>query len=401
MEIQKTSGVSYVVFFLTLGIVVINLVSLFFPALITTLSTGLHSVDSFEVGISTIPVLTANVVILILGILYYTKHLPKTIQNSIRFILNFEVSRKVSIIAIVVILGIYIAFTVPELSVYEGDEWPDFKRIEEVLEDFPYGEAEGSLAFLPVKNSLLLISQQVFQNIRVLPFIGTISLLLLTYFFTIEISKKRFAGLVAMVILLQSFTFLRHDTTATYSNFWTLFYVLSLYLMYKRWYLSPILYILSIASKLLSVAFLPMTLFFVYRIRLPKKRKILIAISYGVIIVGMGAALSTSEYMVNRATTFEYADFWSGFTTWSFQLRFDYLVLMFLLPVTVGLFLASRKGIPEADSILVLILGVLISAPLLVAFTGYDIHPYRYVPLILFFAVGVGTLLSKKIIQQA
>jgi len=90
------------------------------------------------------------------------------------------------------------------------------------------------------------------------------------------------------------------------------------------------------------------------------------------------------------------SDFWIGFTTWSYQLRHDMLVLMFLLPLTVGLFLKSRKGLHEADSILILVGGILLLGPLLIAFTWHDIHPYRFIPLIFFFAVGVGLLISKK-----
>jgi len=260
----------------------------------------------------------------------------------------------------------------------------------------------GYLSFdiLFVKSFLLYSSTIVFQNVRAIPFIASISLLLLTYFFTVKISKKRFAGIVAMVVLLQSFSFMRYDTLASYSNFWTLFYLLSLYLIYNKWHFSPLSYFLSIFCKPLTTIFFPMTLFFIYNTGLTKTKKfrltILYLVTFGILIgilVGLG-------FFAGAQYTFDFEDFWSGFTTWSFQLRFDYLILAFLLPLTCGLFLVSRKGVLEADSILVLIMGTLLSAPLLDAITVANIQPYRFVPFIVFFAIGVGTLLSKKITQQ-
>jgi len=48
-----------------------------------------------------------------------------------------------------------------------------------------------------------------------------------------------------------------------------------------------------------------------------------------------------------------------------------------------------------ADAIILQIVGIIFVMPLLSAMTSFDLHPYRYVPLVGFFAIGVGTLLSK------
>jgi len=395
---EKVGKLSYAVFIATLTVVVINLVSVFFPALTGTLSSGSPGgVDPFESSAWAIPILVINLVFLGFGILYYTERLPNSIRNSIKFIRNFEVSRKVAIIVIVVLLGLYIGFTIEELSVYEGDMWKDYERVEKVIEYYP-DPVRGSERL--VNSFLLYSSHTVLQNIHVVPFIASISLLLLTYFFTVKISKKRFPGIVAMVVLMQSHTFLQYDTLATYTNFWVLFYLLSLYLIYKRWYLSPISFLLSIFSKSLTVIFLPVTFFFTYKIPIPRKKKIYIMITYvivGALIVGkilldMGSV--ESPYI---KSTFDYANFWTGFSTMAFQMRFDGLIFVSLLPVTIALFLVSRKGISEADSMLVCILFTLLLSPILLGFTSYNMHPYRYLPFVVFFAVAVGTLLSKKL----
>jgi len=188
---------------------------------------------------------------------------------------------------------------------------------------------------------------------------------------------------------------------ATYENSWVLFYLLSLYLVIKKWFLSPISYVASIFSKPLTAPYLPMTLFFTYRSDIPRKKKFYILISYIIIgIVGIiGLFIGGIDFggdITQKALNIDYIDFWSAFTAWSFQLRFDYIFLLFILPLTVALFLISREGFPHADSVLVLILGVIFAMPFLTALSEFNLHPYRYMPIVVFFAIGVGTLLSKK-----
>jgi len=40
------------------------------------------------------------------------------------------------------------------------------------------------------------------------------------------------------------------------------------------------------------------------------------------------------------------------------------------------------------------------SAPLLQAFTEYTVQPYRFLPTVVFFAVGIGILFTKRINQD-
>jgi len=384
-QIKKTSLISLAVFIISLVVVVISILSLIFPALLVTITSGSESqVNSFEIGAWAVPFFIVNILILGLGVTYYKKILPKKIENGFKFILNFEVSRKVSLIVIIILLGIYLIVTIPELNQKEIDVWNDWKSVEPFIINFPDGEGSSQLKSLYVKNFLLYSSLTVFQNVKLVSFLASISLILLTYFFTVKISQKRFAGLVAMTILLQSHTFLRYDTTATFSNFWTLFYVLSLYLIYKKWQLSPLSYLASIFSKPLTATFLPMTLFVVFRSNASRKNKIILTISYLLIIVVLAAGvlvISDAPYN-NTLTNFDFAEFWSGFTAWAFQLRIDGLVLVFLLPLTVGLFLKVRQGNQDLDSFLVLITGILFAAPLLAGFTEFNLQPYRWIPLI-------------------
>ena len=252
-----------------------------------------------------------------------------------------------------------------------------------------------------LKNFLLKASYFLFQNWRVVPFIVSISLVLLTYFFTAEITKKRFAGIVAMIVFLQSYTFETFDTVAAYENSWVLFFLLSLYLIIKKWFLSPVSYVASLLSKPLTATYFPMTLFFLYRTDMPRRKKFYLLFSYGIIallalIGSLILHIDIGGGISKGLLTFDYIDFWAGFTAWSFQLRFESIFLLFILPLTFALFWTSRRGFPHADSVQILIAWAIIAMPLLTAMTTFNLHPYRYVALLDFFAIGVGTLLSKR-----
>jgi len=288
---QKSNNiVSYAVFFATLAVITPSILSVLFPALIVSLTTEYpdKSVNPFELGVLALPFLSVNVVLL--GgviLLYYTGNLPLSIHRFIKFVFNFETSRRVSFLVILILITIYVVYNLEDFT--KPDEWGDFSNIKLALEGWPYVNLYDKLPFFfHAKNSLLYISENIFENIRIVPFLGSISLLFLTYLFTAEITKKRFAGLVAMLILIHTNTFLRYDTTATYSNFWTLFYLLSLYLIIKKWQFSAFSYALSIFSKPVTIFFAPMTLFFIYRIKIARKQKILTAISYGILALLFG-----------------------------------------------------------------------------------------------------------------
>ena len=406
MDIKKittknTSIVSFTVFVIAVIIISINLVALFFPSLIILLVSGSAIQDDpFEKGPWIFPFLAVNIPILVFGIFYYTKKLPEIIRNSIQFIRDFEISTNVTAIVFAVILFGYIALTMNELSINEELIYGDYDRVKAVIDEWPFGEGERDLMDRHVTNFLLKSSQVLFQNMNVIPFIASIALLALTYFFTVKITKKKFAGIVAMLILFQSFTFYSFDTLVSYPNFWALFYLLALYLMFIKWPLSPLAYFASLLSKALTAPFLPMLLFFTYRAEIPRRKKINITISYTVLVVVAVLIILIADIKLGGGIQegglgFDWVEFWIGFTAWSSQLRFDGLFLLFVLPVTVGLFILARRGLKIADAIILQIVGIIFVMPLLSAMTSFDLHPYRYVPLVGFFAIGVGTLLSK------
>ena len=91
------------------------------------------------------------------------------------------------------------------------------------------------------------------------------------------------------------------------------------------------------------------------------------------------------------------SEFLIGFATLASNLRFDIVLLLLLLPVVAVLFLKARNGSKNSISLIVLISGTILVTPVLEMITDYYfVYPYRYVPLVVFFAIGLATLFSKK-----
>ena len=402
-HIENSSKISYAVFLCTLAVVLLILTTVIFPALFSSyFGTFAESLEPFELGHLSIFLITTNAVIFGFGILYYKKKIPLTLNNTIEKVRAFELSKRVTLVSLFVIIGIYVGFSIPELFIDESTQWGDYEALDEALKLWPFGESDN--VYVQEQNDryvrmfLLDISYDIFQNIKLLPFIATILVVFFTYLIATQFCQKRFAGIISVIVLLQSHIFLKFDTIAVYENFWVLFYLISLYVIRKKWFLSPVFYIIAFFTKAYVAPFFLMTLFTTYRSEISRGRKIAILVSY-VVIVGIAIALIyLGETVYPDVIEISYNKFILGFQAISSQLRFDFFFIMMILPVTVGLIILSKNKLKEADSILILIFGTIIASPALVMFTfHYDIQAYRFVPLLVFFSIGVGMLFSKKL----
>lgn len=401
-KIRSSAGgkvLSWAVFVPTIIVVLICITSALFPALIakstSTISDSISSttfINPFEPGVLAIPIVVVNLVVLGIGLVYYKKR-DQRCTRIIDKITSFEVSKKQALVGVIILLAIFAGITGATLA--KEETWVDYAGVKSRI--LTWTMSDWTHSFEPhFKYMMLTASLKIFGNIRVIPFIESIALLLLTYFFTKNITQKRFAGLVSTALVLQSNIFTAYSTTASYDNSWMLLYLFGLYLIQKFWPPSPVSYFLSIFSKALTVAFLPMTLYFVARSNIPKRSKIISLISYGVVAIMLVVAASFfSTNLSGNSTLTNASEFWQGFSAMAVQMRFDYVIVIFLLPVTVMLFFASRKGVLHADTMMIFILTILLASPFLLAFTSQTNQPYRFVSLAVFFATSVGVLLSK------
>ncbi len=396
MESKSISqGISLIIFLATLGVAIISLIPAIFPALLLRLFGGLEdhgNINPFELGVWAYPFLLINVAVFAFAFLYVKKRLPQIILKPIHLFVNFEITSQQAVILLAILLGAYVAFTAGDTfnDYYDADFIDHTKAY---LENFSFTNFDS----IYVQSSLQKISVIIFGSYKVLSFVSSVGLLAITYLLTKQITKKRFPGMISVAILLYSGIFLHYDDSAAYPNFWILFYLVSLYVILRAEFLSPIFYVLGILSKSIVAVFLPMSLFFIYRSNITKKKKILITISYGIIVV---IALSGLFVLKDRPEEYDISefsihDFWSGFSAFNASIQHDTLVLFFLIPVLVGLYVVSKK-VTHADSFMFLILGVLLSAPLMAAVSAIINTPYRFIPVIVFFAIGAGMLFSKQ-----
>jgi len=405
-EFENSQTVSYAVFFCTLVVVLLTLIPVIFPALFSSFfGMFTEHLDAFELGYQSTFFIVSNILIIGFGAAYYKKKIQSSLHDLVEKIRTFEISKRVSIISLAVILVVYIGLTAPELSLDEGADWADYDAVLlPALEIWPFGQADD--IYVQEQNDryvrmfLLDVSLDIFQNIKLLPFIASILVVVFTYLITVQFCQKRFAGIIAVLVLLQSYTWLKFDTVAVYENFWVLFFLISLYMIEKKWFLSPVFYILAFYTKAYVAPFFLMTLFTTYRSQISRRTKIAILISYFVTVSAAIALIFVGDTVYPDVIDVNSSKFILGFQVIITQLRFDLFFIMALLPVTVGLIFLSRNKLKHADSILVLIFGTIIASPILVTFTyHYEILPYRFIPLLVFFSIGVGMFFSKKLVK--
>ena len=405
-ELENSQKVSYVVFFCTLVVVLLTLTPIIFPALFSSFfGMFTENLNPFELGYLAIFLIVSNVIIFGFGIAYYKKKIPSPVYDVIKKIRTFEISKRVAVISLAIILGVYIGLSTPELFLDESKDWSDYNAVLlPALEIWPFGQADD--IYVQEQNDryvrmfLLDVSLDIFQNIKLLPFVASILVVVFTYLITVQFCQKRFAGMIAVIVLLQSYTFLKFDTVAVYENFWFLFFLISLYVIEKKWFLSPVFYILAFYTKAYVAPFFLMTLFTTYRSQISRRTKTAILISYVVTVSLAIALVFLGDTIYPGVIDINYSKFILGFQVIITQLRFDLFFIMTLLPVTVGLMFLSKNKLKHADSILILIFGTIIASPILVAFTyHYEILPYRFIPLLVFFSIGVGMFFSKKLVK--
>ena len=406
MQKAFSNVLSYLVFLSTISIVIISLFAIIFPGFFISIYFPYNvEIVPFEPSIWLIPVSSFSFVFLVLGFVYYKRKLPVQVYKCIQFILNFEISKRITVILGIIIFVFYIGFSVNELSINEEGQFPDYNILKTALQIWPSTESDD--IYVQEQNSryvrmvLLGTSLEIFQNIKILPFVASISLLIVTFFLTYQISHKRFSGIVALLIILQSHTFLFFDTVAVYENFWILFFLISLYLINRKWQLSPILYLLALFSKAFIFVFFLSTIFYIYRARISSRKKIWAMCSYGGVILIILTVFSFGDSVYGDIINISDSEFFLALNTLGYTLRYDVFIILSLLPVTIGLFFTSRRGFLQADSILVLILASLLAGPFISMLTGFYLQqvlilPYRLLPLIVFVAIGIGVFLSKK-----
>ena len=201
-EFENSQIISYVVFFCTLVVVSLTLIPIIFPALFSSFfGMFTENLDPFELGYQSAFLIVSNILILGFGAAYYKKKIPSLVYDVIEKIRTFEITKRVSIISLAVILVVYVGLSTPELFLDESLQWSDYDAVlVPALEIWPFGEADD--IYVQEQNDryvrmfLLDASLDIFQNIKLLPFIASILIVVFTYLITVQFCQKRFAGII-------------------------------------------------------------------------------------------------------------------------------------------------------------------------------------------------------------
>jgi len=225
-KVKNNHIIPWIVFIFSFSIVLISFTSVMFPALILASDTlkipGMDPVtpEPYEVGVWSSGVIITSIVTFGLAFLYFRNKLPSFLSSLFSKIFAFEISKKSAFIVLLVLLIIYISASSAELSSQEIFE--DYIGVNSRVD--LWSPDQFNLLEPHVRFFFLKVSTVLFGNDRVIPLLASASLLIVTYFFTKTITQKRFAGIVSVVIIMQSNVFLIYDTTVSYTNFWILFY---------------------------------------------------------------------------------------------------------------------------------------------------------------------------------
>lgn len=384
LSISKKPVTSYFVFLFSSTITILTIIPALFPALyssfyrtsiITTTDEFDIGINPFEPGILFIPIVVTSLLVLAFTIIIKFKSIKLRI---------IDFPKKYSYISIIIILSIFTILSYDDVNSEEVFE--DWNAVKRGLDIWP----PDKINLEPhVRYFLLVSSFTIFGNYKVIPFLASMALIITAYLFTNKITNNRLAGVIAATIILQSNLFLSFSTTATYTNFWILFYVISLFLViHKTWFLSPIAYGMSIFSKIFSTVFFPVSIFFILNAEISIRKKIILFL----VVVTL---ISVGLYMINSTESWNWNGFLNGFVSFSYQMKYDVLIVVFLLPVITGLYFISKKN-RYANSVSIMISGILISNPILLAMTTVTTMPYRSIILVVFFAIGAAMILANQ-----
>lgn len=310
--------------------------------------------------------------------------------------LLLDIENRFSFLIVIGILIAYTSLSVGELFVDEcsgfGDCY-DFDRRMARLSIWNYGWIISDYRHL-VHMGLIELSDVLFHNYKVLSLASSVLLLVFTFALTQKLTGNNIGGIISMVVLIQSSIFYNYDTSLVYPSFWALLFIFCIYITTtNRWYLYPIPFLISVPAKALTALFLPALFFFMWFYN-KKASMIFPATLIPIALVVINELQSPNIGGVFLFDRFVLMDFLGGFVSWMWQGFANDQSTLLLLVIFGFLMFFNRKTIPHANAILSLIIGIVLTSPVLTGFTTYSIWPYRMVPLVAVIGVCVGLVIA-------
>ncbi len=307
-------------------------------------------------------------------------------------------------IVLFLILG-YMVFTIGDVKAGSDSIYPDYNdHVVPFLEtcsltelpERPNEKGDPSLTRSPLKWYSICASYQIFNNENVIPFLFSIGLLPLVFHLGYRVSgNSSIVGMIALLIVVSSSTFYKWDTSATYDQSWAFFLFLALNMLYWKPRLMPVAFFASVVSKGLTLAYLPMLLYHMWVEWQQYKNPMWVLASSLFIIIPIAVVVavlySTNQFgIIGASLSFNLAELIEGFWIWIFY--FGDIHVQYGIPLVIVILVILRNKIHNADVIGFWMVGILATVPLILGFTDQLIHPYRFVPLLAFFGIGLGMI---------
>lgn len=250
----------------------------------------------------------------------------------------------------------------------------------------------GSLTYQKVNERGFLkywancFSYQYLGNDRILPIVFSVVIVYLTYVLANQITGNRIIGLISMAAISLNPMLTKFDSSPTYDQMWSMFFLLSLVLIYKKPLLGIVSFPLSVISKILAVAYMPGIFLHIIIDKKIRHRKAMIV---SAIILGGIGVISLAFFGVGNKIGMYPERLLDGFLS-----IFENIWPVF--PVIIGCIVIDRffmpKERPEGKRIvLVWLAWILTTTPLIYLFTAGQLQfGYRFVPFAVFLSIYLG-----------
>jgi hypothetical protein len=301
---------------------------------------------------------------------------------------GFDLHHKHAILISLVIITLYTSLTIHEIELHA--DWPDYDFMRKAMMSWEPADVLNGFDY-HAKYAMSKFSHDTLQNGKTIPFVLTISLLVVSYLFAVQLSGKNYAGVIAVCVIAGSSVFRQFDTSMVYDNSWVVFFMASLYFVKRKWQLNPVFFVLSVLSKSLTILFLPAILFYILRSDQSRKNKIVLMVFYGLTSL---AFVAVSQYVGDYSDVpFNTHGFLNGLGAWVWFFMVPDFWLAVLMPLGMVMLLFQYKKNVKALPLLVLLCNLAFYGAFLEGFTD-DIwnEPYRYIPLLAVFACSIGVI---------
>lgn len=239
---------------------------------------------------------------------------------------------------------------------------------------------------------LLAASRDLLGSPRVATMLSSALFLVLVALVGRDITKSRFYGLVAMLLVGIDPIFLKYDNSITYPYFWVTAFMFAVYLSMRKSLLSLVPYFISIPLKMLNVLYFPVLVL----IGDYTKRQRIACLGIVAGVIGSGFVLL---YLVDDpifTSTKGFVPYWFvyGLGMWAFDVKDDPVFLGSLFVSIFGLIILKKYNVPFSKNMVWCLLYFLVNPAIYSGFSTFTIEPYRFLAMISFVYISVGMFLK-------